>query len=309
MNNYLVVGGNGFLGSYVTDRLIQLGHFVTVLDRSTPTPRHMKMPNYRWIEADFNDFRSIEIATKNQRAVFHFLSATSPLTSLRDPAWDVRSNLLPTIELLKNCVQSGVQFFYFASSGGAIYGNSESERAAELDLALPTSPYAVGKLAAEGMLRHYQAEYGLNTVSFRISNPYGPSHKIRRDQGIIPIAIRHALEGSELTVYGDGNSVRDYLYVEDFSDMLVNATESNHKHDLYNIGSGAGASVNEILRRVQEVTGKKLLVNFQPAPNSFVFRNVLDTSRYLTEFGPQEITNLDEGISKTYDSMKSYMRD
>ncbi len=200
-----------------------------------------------------------------QDLVFHFLSTTTPASAEGDPTLDVRTNIAQSVDLLTLAVEAGIRHFYFASTGGAIYGPQGRESYSEETPALPVSPYAIGKLAIEHYLRYFRHKHGLESTALRISNPYGPGQLTRRGQGLIPIALDRVLHGDEVVQFGDGSMVRDYLYVEDLVAMILRIVEvPAREHDVYNLGSGVGQSVSETLATLRQVTGVDFPIRILP---------------------------------------------
>jgi UDP-glucose 4-epimerase len=233
------------------------------------------------------------------------LSTTSPATADADPALDVRTNLIQSISLLQAAVDAKVKTVYFASTGGAIYGPQGHSTYSENDQTLPISPYGVGKLAIERYLEYFRRTHGLEYVVFRISNPYGPRQRPETQQGLIPIALRRVMAGLPVVRLGDGGMVRDYVYVGDVVSAISPVVDASPCYRVYNVGSGVGQSVNEVLDHLREVIGRDFDVEEQPAPASFVDRVVLDTSRFRFEFGEIAKTSLSDGIRATWLAMKN----
>jgi UDP-glucose 4-epimerase len=298
----LVLGGNGFLGSGLVDELVSRGHDVTVFDRFSRLP-----PTFgegpRVIAGDFLDAERVSEAVAGQEFVFHFLSATTPASAEDEPGRDVRDNVAPSVSLLQACVRSGVERIYFASTGGAIYGDTPMGAVTENTRPEPVSPYAIGKLAIEGYLAYFRRKHGLKSTSFRISNPYGPRQRAHNSHGAIPTFLAHASKGTTITVYGDGTSVRDFVYAEDAVRMMVDVVGGTPTHSIYNIGSGEGTSIVSLLEVIAEVTGHSSPVEYLPEPSTFVHRSVLDTSRYAAEYSAHGLVSLRDGIDRTWRGM------
>ncbi|HEV7567567.1 MAG TPA: NAD-dependent epimerase/dehydratase family protein [Microbacteriaceae bacterium] len=300
MANALVIGANGFIGSHLVDHLAEQGHTVAAFDRfSTQTPT-FTAPGVRTIVGEFLSRSDLEAAVAGQDYVFHFLSTTNPATAESDPTLDIRTNIAQTVELLESCVDAGVSKFFFASTGGAIYGPQGHAAYNESDRTLPISPYAIGKLAIEHYLEYFRATHGLESLTFRISNPYGTRQKANKKQGLIPIALRDIVSGRPVTRFGDGSMVRDYVFVEDLVRMIGAVVGREAEHRLYNLGSGIGHSVTEIIDSLRRVTETEFVVQERATPPTFVDRVVLDTTRFQSEFGVIELTPLDEGVRLTY---------
>lgn len=299
----LVVGANGFIGSHLVDALVTSDHDVRAFDRfsrdlSFATPGRVDV-----VVGDFLNQDDVARALRGVEVVFHFLSTSTPATAEEDPTFDIRTNIAPSVDLLRLSVEAGVKRVYFASSGGAVYGNLAKELCAEEDAPQPVSPYAIGKLAIENYLNYFQAKHGLESVALRISNPFGPRQHARSAQGIIPIVLRSIQAGRPVTQFGDGSMVRDYLYVEDLAEMVVKTVVGSPKQRAYNLGSGVGRSVTEIFGHIRDVVGADFEIEVKPTPATFVDRSVLDTRRYRTEFGATSLTDLRAGIERTWESV------
>lgn len=302
MNNVVVIGANGFIGSHLVDALAQKNSYkVTAFDRFSSNNFNFDSKNVNILRGDFLNRTSLEEAVKGQDLVFHFLSTTTPATAQSDPTLDIRTNVIQSVELLEACVKHGVKHVYFASTGGAIYGLQHQEMFREVDQTLPVSPYAIGKLCIENYLRFFNLVHGLNSTILRISNPYGPRQKTNQKQGFIAIALNQMLQNQPVIRFGDGSMIRDFIYVDDVVSMILRMVEGPISHDIYNIGSGVGHSVNEVLETMRLITGREIQLDTQPIPGSYVDRVVLDNSRYFDEFGPMQLTDLEVGIRRTYD--------
>jgi UDP-glucose 4-epimerase len=169
----VVVGGNGFLGSYMVDELVAQGHEVTAFDRFSASTPAYTASGVRTVVGDFLNTADLHDMLGGQDYVFHFLSTTTPASAEDDPSLDVRTNVSQSVQMLELAVEAGVSKVYFASTGGAIYGDQDAPLIGEDSLPVPVSPYAIGKQAIEGYLRYFHRKHGLESVSFRISNPYG----------------------------------------------------------------------------------------------------------------------------------------
>jgi UDP-glucose 4-epimerase len=299
----LVVGANGFIGSSLVDDLVRRGHEVTAFDRFSASHIAYDATDVRPFSGDFMNRADVREAIRGQDYVFHFLSATTPASAENDPTLDIRTNISSSVELFQDAVDAGVQKVYFASTGGAIYGDQPFNTLHEDVTPLPVSPYAIGKLAIEGYLRYFHRKFGLESVSFRISNPYGPRQRAIKRQGVIPIFLHRLAEGLPLVVLGDGSMVRDYIFSEDAVRMIGETVGRPAKHSVYNIGSGAGASLADLLGVLDTVTGISPTIDARPVPSTYLDRVVLDTSRYTAEFGLRSFETLESGIRKTWESI------
>ncbi|TDW30687.1 NAD-dependent epimerase/dehydratase family protein [Cryobacterium psychrophilum] len=304
MAKVVVIGANGFIGSHLVDALVLAGHEVSAFDRYSTSRPTFVAAGVRVIQGEFLSRADLESAVSGQEYVFHFLSTTSPATAEADPTLDIRTNIAQTVELLESCVAAGVKRFYYASTGGAIYGPQNKAEYSETDRALPISPYGIGKLSIEHYLHYFRTKHGLESTSLRISNPYGTRQKPNKKQGLIPIALRQIVLGRPVIRLGSGSMVRDYVYVEDLVRMVIPMVGVETGHDLYNLGSGQGHSVSDIIESLRRVTGLDFDVIERPKPPTFIDRVVLNIERYRSEFGPADLTALDEGVRMTYQEIR-----
>ncbi|WP_378147480.1 NAD-dependent epimerase/dehydratase family protein [Cnuibacter sp. UC19_7] len=300
MARCVVVGGNGFLGAALVDQLVAEGHEVTAFDRFSAGVVSYRSSTVRQVVGDFMNHADVAAALEGQQYVFHFVSTTTPASAESDPTLDIRTNLISTVDLLQACVAAGVEHVYYASTGGAIYGDQPGVALAETVAPLPVSPYAIGKLAIEGYLRYFRAKSGLASTVFRISNPYGPGQRPTKRQGVIPIFLQRLRHGQPVTVLGDGSMVRDFVYVDDVVRMVTGAVGRDTRHSLYNVGRGEGTTIAELLEVIEDVTGLAPAVERTPIPSTFVKTSVLDTARYESEFGPIDYVPLREGVALTW---------
>ncbi|WP_291378019.1 NAD-dependent epimerase/dehydratase family protein [Demequina sp.] len=298
-----VIGGNGFLGSHLVDALAAAGHEVTAFDRFTQRPPVFEANGVAALTGDFMSDDDLVLAVTGQDTVFHMLSTTTPATADADPAYDIRTNVVRTLALIDACVDAGIGRLVFASTGGAIYGPQHKGRYRETDAAEPISPYGIGKLAIERYLEFYRRQRGLNSVTCRISNPYGTRQQADKPQGLIPIALRQIARDLPVVRLGDGSMVRDYIYVDDVVQMLAPLAIDAVEHSVYNIGSGIGLTVNDVLATLERVTQREVMIDERPQPPSFVDEVVLDTTRFTDEFGERSLTALDEGVAATWEAI------
>lgn len=300
----LVLGGGGFIGSHLVGRLLEEGHEVRVYDRSPNrflgTPRGAE-----YIEGDLGNHGLIRDALEGIEVVFHLVSTTLPKTSNDDPGYDVRSNLVDTIQLLESCVEAGARKVVFTSSGGTVYGPPRTVPIPEDHPTDPISSYGIVKLAIEKYLALFYHLHGLDYAALRVSNPYGPYQNPAGQQGAISVFLNRIRTGQPITIWGDGRVVRDYLYISDLVEALVIAAATGTESKLFNVGHGEGASLNELLVLMQEVVEGTPEVEYLPARSLDVPASVLDISRAEEELGWSPSTELAEGIALTWDWIRT----
>lgn len=306
MARCLVLGANGFIGKSLVKELLNDGHFVRCFDRykSEESPVNIS-ENTEIFPGDFLNRAVVDEALADIEYVFHFISTTTPVVSENEPLIDIETNILMSVELFSLCVKNKVKKIIFASTGGAIYGNTASSEAInESTVPRPVSPYAIGKLTIENYLRYFKRKHGLDYMVTRISNPYGPGQNLLSGQGVIPIFLSRLLQDEPITVYGDGSMIRDYLYIDDVAKMISGSFEKDSKAHTYNIASGTGHSVNDIVKTAENVTGKKFKIEHKDTPPTFVHHVVLDPTKFTSEYGIEATTTLEEGMQLTWQTLK-----
>jgi UDP-glucose 4-epimerase len=299
----LVLGANGFIGSHLVDSLIDRGHTVRAFDRfGAKDKRFNQNDQIEIFDGNFLNREDLRQALQEMEYVFHFISTTTPITAENDPIIDITTNISTSVELFQDCVDAGVKRVIFASTGGAMYGAYDtSEPLAETVTPRPVSPYAIGKLTIENYLRYFKVKHGLDSITVRISNPYGERQPVGRKQGVIPIFLEKIYADESLTILGDGSMVRDYIYVKDVADIVSTIFDQEHKRDVYNVGTGKGESVNDLIHAMQALTGKTISSETVPVPSTFVQSVVLDTHALKDDFGVASKTSLEDGLRKTWE--------
>jgi UDP-glucose 4-epimerase len=301
----LITGGGGFLGRNLTQALLREGAVVRILDRSKPL--WLDDP-VEFFEADFTAAHSVESGMDECDAVVHLACTTLPKSSNDDPQFDVSSNLLGSVGLLELAVKKKIGNFLFASSGGTVYGAPSALPVAETAATEPLCSYAITKLAIEKYLRLFYKIHGLPCTSLRFSNPYGPYQRVDRSQGVVAVFCHNALRGHPLQVWGDGGVVRDFVFVQDVTRAMVQALKTPGTGDVFNIGSGQGTSVNDLIHALEDLLGQKLAVNYTPGRTFDVPGIYLDISKAgrLLDWKPE--LSLRQGLDKTLAWMKmAYM--
>ena len=259
MKTILLLGGFGFIGTnilkYIDNKAFSL-YNVVVFDRY---PNHLDNIKFKCITktyaGDFSDEYLInKVFSENKiDIVIHSLSASVPSLSV-DNTFDLKYNVIPTINFLNVMCKNKVNHIVFISSGGAIYGDHYVDKNGhrEDEVLLPKSAYGVSKLAIEKYLYLYNLQYGIKSLILRLSNPYGPYHYSKK-QGIINIALESALQGREFNIWGDGNGQKDYIYIEDFCKILFNLLNLPWDYSVLNVGSGELFSVNNLASYIKDI--------------------------------------------------------
>lgn len=296
-----VLGGTGFIGSHVVEKLVSGGHAVSVLSRGRLQPAYGLPRQAEVWTGDITDVAALSEFIEGADVVVHCVSSTVPSTSSLDPVGDVERNLIPMIRLLKLMEKKGMRRIVYFSSGGTVYGNPADDTHAfsERDTLLPLSSYGIVKAAIEHHLRMGQAHGKLDPIILRASNPYGPGQGHSGVQGLVGTMLDKIRKKETLKIWGDGGAIRDYVYAADLASLTLAAVESD-RTGVFNAGSGIGYSVNEVLHAVRSLTGAELPVEHLPARGFDVKRVVLDMQKAQDAFGWKPTTTLNDGIAQTW---------
>ncbi len=302
--NVLVLGGNGFIGSHLVDRLLRDGHTVHVLDRQ-PERYRKPLDGVVYHLQDFGNRALLASVLPRMDVVFHLVWTTVPKTSNEDPAFDVTSNVVETLYLLEQCVKEKVRRVVFLSSGGAVYGMPETIPVGEDSPENPYSSYGLTKLTIEKYLGLFHHLYGLDYVIVRPSNPFGERQNPDGDQGVIAVFLGKVARGQAIEIWGDGSSVKDYIYIGDLVDGICRAAFRNTTHRVFNIGSGIGHSVNDLVERLSATVGRTIPVRCGPKGRFDVSRITLDITRAKEQLGWEPRISLEEGLRRTWEFVKN----
>ncbi|TPK22362.1 NAD-dependent epimerase/dehydratase family protein [Mesorhizobium sp. B2-5-9] len=236
--------------------------------------------------------------------VFHLASTARPSNSTAGAAGELIDNAAATVRLLEAAKGKACRWI-FASSGGTVYGQTEAESIAEDHPNGPISSYGIAKLAIERYLHLYRRLHGTDYVVARISNPYGPFQSASTGQGLVATLLDRVANGERVEVWGDGGNVRDYIYIDDVAEALVRLAEVGAPGETYNVGSGTGTSINELIGKVSSLLGRPAKVAYTPARSVDVRRNVLDIAKIGSELGWRPALSLEDGIALTYRWLRS----
>lgn len=303
MARCLVVGGNGFIGSHLSERLLREGYEVAVLDRFKSGVNNLWeiSGQIEIFRGSYLDQELLRTAMKGMDYVFHYASSTTPATSIADPVYEIESNLLGSVRLLQIARDEGVKKVIFPSSGGTIYGEPKRLPVREEDCALPSNPYAISKWAVERYLHHFHELYGLDYLILRYSNPYGERQSPYGKQGVIPIFLNRIKHNQRPVIYGDGSMVRDYIYINDIIEATSILFERVIKDKVFNVGSGIGVSLNEIIKTMYSILGEEIRPIYEiNSSRTYVTSIVLDIAKIETKTGWKPSTSIEEGIRKTW---------
>jgi len=300
-SNIIIYGGAGFIGSYIVEDLIERNFNVTVFDKKRFLLEDNNFKgNIRFIEGDFNNKKDVEKSLKYQDYVIHLVSSTLPADSNVNKRYDVETNLISTLELLDECVKNDIKKIIFASSGGTVYGRANSNPITEEHSTNPLCSYGIVKLAIEKYLELYRNLYGLNYTILRFSNPFGEKQDPEKGQGFIITALTKIANGDVVDIFGNGNTVRDYIYVKDAVKSVYLSIISNTKYNTFNISSGKGYSINDILDIFRNILKLNFEVKYISSRNFDVSINVLSNKRAIEYLKWKPETKLEDAIYKIW---------
>ncbi|OGC38524.1 UDP-glucose 4-epimerase [candidate division WWE3 bacterium RBG_16_52_45] len=301
----LITGGAGFIGSHLTDALIEGGHAVAVIDNLSTGVGGNLNPQAKFYETDILNAPALEeiFVKEKPEAVFHLAAHIDLRESFLDPAYDAQNNIVGTLNLLRRMADFKVPKIIFSSTGGAIYGEAERIPTPETYHAIPASPYGISKLAVEYYLDVWRKLYGIEYIALRYSNVYGPRQGGKGEAGVTAIFAKKMLKGEPIEVFGDGKQTRDYVYVADV--VAANLAAWDLKGGgVFNIATGVETSVNEIYEKISKLLGYTASAVPAPAVKGEISRSALDTSKAKKELGWEPRVSLDEGLSRTMEFFK-----
>lgn len=300
-DKFLILGGNGFVGSSIAKRLVDNGMSVVIMDRSYPNIKNIGsiLNDIEYVEADFFNNKILSKNLHDVKNVFHCITSTYPGNANDNPIYDIETNIIGTIKLLELLRYTSIKLF-FMSSGGTVYGKPEYLPIDELHPTNPICSYGICKLTIEKYLDMYNLLYGLDYCIFRLSNPYGEIQDPRSGVGAIRIFLDKIYNNKTIIVRGNGESTRDYVYIDDVVDIIMLALHANLKYRIYNIGSGENVSINKLLKMIRNTVGKDFRVQYKDKGLFDIEDNYLNINRISNELKWHPKTNINYGISKMW---------
>ncbi len=304
--NALVIGATGLLGYGITNKLADSNWNVRAIGIETLINSKVFKENVEYRCGDFYDESFLLNALEDIDKVFFFLSSTFPSTSADSLELEINRTLKGLDYLLRKMRDMGVKEIVYPSSGGTVYGNIASGKAKETDALHPITPYGVGKKMCEDVL-HFYSMCGISSTVLRVGNVYGTPLARKTAQGVIDVFVQKAVQGEAVTIWGDAlTSVRDYIFVDDFSDAVVKIGERKSEEvEIYNLSSGTGVTLREIIEAIDKYVAKPLEINhIKNDAASSIKRIVLDMDKFrkVTDWQPQY--DIDAGIAKTIERKK-----
>jgi UDP-glucose 4-epimerase len=294
----LVTGGAGFIGSHIVDALLEEDLPVTVIDNLSTGFGHNINPKAEFHRIDINSKHDLHQVFKLEKPdiVIHQAAQTVVTRSLDDPIFDARTNIMGSLNILKNCVEFKVNKVVYASSS-AIYGTPQYVPVDENHALNPISPYGVSKQTVEGYLHVYHKVYGVDYCALRYSNVYGPRQNSSGEAGIVAIFTHQMLAGIQPNIYGDGSKTRGYVYVSDIVRANILAMKSD-RVGVYNIGTSKATTDQQIFDMVSSRAGYSGVPRYQSERPGEIRQMCLDSSRAYADLGWVPEVELEEGISR-----------
>ena len=300
----IVLGGGGFIGTNLCRRLLASGHRVRAFGRQCRFPDDLH--DVEWYQGDFSDPESVAAAIETFDIVFHLVHGAMPQAANLAMATDVQRNVIPSINLLELCSKFGVQRVIFSSSGGTMYGLTTNVPTPESTSPNPICAYGIGKLAIEKYLGLYSHFYSLDYRILRVANPFGPFQIAWKGQGFVAAAVSRALAGQPIEVWGDGSVIRDFVFIDDVIDAFEAAIADASDSKIYNIGTGEGRSLRQVLAAIERLLDTELTIRWGPARPLDVPVSIVAIERAAEMLGWQPKTSFEDGLALTIDWTRRY---
>ena len=311
MKKILFLGGAGFIGSnLIRSFLNRTSNLeISVLEPTFANVSRLDGLNVQIYRGELSniDFLQSIIEANNIDTVVHLVATIIPGSTFEDYKREYQQVIFPTIELMDFCAKRGVRFVYF-SSGGTVYGNrTDLKPFVENDVMAPISYYGWSKQMMENSIQYVHRTAGIKYLILRPSNPYGHGQNVHARQGLIAVALGKILAGEPIEVWGNGSNIRDYIYIDDLAEAVVQLLEKDVYNTTVNIGSGEGASINDIIHILRDVVDEEVKVDYKPARSVDVSHMILDTTR-LKSYINMEFIPLKNGIELFYKDIKEKLK-
>ena len=298
MRKILVLGGNGFLGRNLCTYLADKGEEVYSFDMSLPEQKDKRI---KYITGDFFDDYTLENIIKGMDVIYHAICTLNPGNSNEKCILGYERDFVQTAKLCSYLKDTDCRMIFF-SSGGTVYGNQEQQPISEEAVPVPINHYGNLKLCVENTIRTFNFQMKKNMLVARISNPYGPGQDYQKGVGFIDAAIKRAINGETIEIWGEGNNVRDYIYIDDLCRMLYALVDYHGEHEVFNLSSNVGATQNDIVNILKNISST-VNVSYKPGRSVDAKKIILDNSR-IRSICDFEMVSLEEGIQRYYDYIK-----
>lgn len=302
----LLLGGAGFIGKNLAKYLLSLNYELTLYDlRINGIYSEEELKNVNYYERSLFDDSDLDSVVAGHDIVIHLVSSVGPASSMIDPEKCYSNDVAKTVELLETMRRQNVNKMIFLSSGGTVYGNSICDSYSEDMVLQPCNHYGITKVTIERILMMYNQLYNMKNVVLRISNPYGAGQNSNKGIGAVTVFAEKIMQDDEITIWGDGETVRDYIYIDDVVKMIEKfiLRDSTTADEIYNIGTGEGISLNSLIKVIEGILGKKAKVQYVQNRGIDVPRNVLNMSKTYKAIGHIDNYSIEQGIRKYLEVM------
>ena len=304
IRSILVTGGCGFIGSNLVAKLLENDYQVKVLDNLSVGKMGNIPSNVYLVVGDIRNEKLVSETVAGMDAVVHLAAHTNVIESIEQPQLDFDINVRGTFNLLRQSVENSVEKFIFASSNAAV--GEQDPPIAETAVPAPLSPYGASKLSSEALCSAFSGSYGLQTISLRFANVYGPrsNHK----ESVVAKFFRKALRNEELTIYGDGNQTRDFIYTDDICHAILLAINDKSTTGVFQIGTGVEIKIINLAKQIKKIANSDSGIVLAPPRKGEIIRNYscIDKAKKILGFEPQ--VDLNTGLAKTYDWFLEFMK-
>ena len=303
----LVTGGAGFIASNIVDAYIKEGHQISIIDNLSAGKKANINEEAKFYNADIRDTKEVKRIFEKGKfdIVNHHAAQIDVRKSVAEPVFDAQVNILGTLNILENCHKHEVKKVIFASSGGVMYGECKEDILPdEKSDARPLSPYGVTKLGVEYYLKYYQATYNVKYTILRYGNVYGSRQDPFGEAGVVAIFSQAMLKNKDIFIFGDGEQLRDYVYVGDV--VGANLLSLNSGDDeIFNIGTGKTSSVNQLFNELKGITNYDKGPIYKPARTGELFRSALNVNKAKEKLDWVAKTSFNKGLSNTLNWFKN----
>lgn len=303
----LITGGAGFIGSNLVDECVKLGWDVVVVDNLLTGKEENINPKAKFYQVDIVDFNRLKDIFQKEKPeiVDHHAAQIDVRKSVSSPQYDANINIIGSLNLLQLSVEYKVRKFIFASSGGTIYGECKGKKPPkETSKPSPECPYGCAKASVELYMRYYNKVYGLSTISLRYANVYGPRQDPFGEAGVVAIFVNKMLKNEDVFIFGDGNQMRDFVYVKDVVDANIKSILSKKDFAIYNVATGRALSINELFNNLKRLINYTKSPVYQPPRKGEIFKSYLNIELIRKELNWRPKTTIQEGLKEVVNYFK-----
>ena len=298
MKNVLIIGGNGFIGQNLSKTLLKYQYNVFSFDIQLPK---LKLEKVNYLVGDFFDDEILEKSLSGIDLVVHSLSTVNPGNSNTRFLHGYSKAIVQSVKLFDMCIKKNIRVI-FLSSGGTVYGVQKKQPIVEDTIAAPINHYGSVKLCIETVMKTFNTQLHTKMIIARISNPYGPGQDYNKGVGFIDAALKKCLNGETIEIWGDGEVVRDYIYIDDVCEMICSLINYNGEQEVFNLSSNEGVSLNRVIDELKQLNLQPHVI-YKDSRSVDVSKVVLDNSR-IEKIHPMKIRSFKEGISEYYNYLK-----